>query len=68
MEIISWNVRGLGGAEKRKEVHKLVGEKNPFIVCLQKKNYKAVMTLCSSLWGNSPHRFSYRPLVGASGG
>jgi exonuclease III len=37
MEIISWNVRGLGGAEKRKEVRKLVGEKNPIIVCLQGK-------------------------------
>jgi exonuclease III len=36
MRIISWNIRGLGGLVKKKEVKKLVGEKNPSIVCLQK--------------------------------
>lgn len=39
MKLISWNVRGLGGVEKRKEVHKLVGEKHPFILCLQETNW-----------------------------
>jgi hypothetical protein len=34
MKIISWNIRGLGGVEKRPEVRKLVSEKNPSIVCL----------------------------------
>jgi hypothetical protein len=29
MKIISWNIRGLGRIYKRKEVWKLVGEKNP---------------------------------------
>jgi len=33
--IISRNVRGLGGFEKRKEVSNMVREKNPFILCLQ---------------------------------
>jgi endonuclease/exonuclease/phosphatase family metal-dependent hydrolase len=35
MKIISWNIRGLGGMVKRKEVRKLVGEQIPSIVCLQ---------------------------------
>jgi exonuclease III len=35
MKIITWNVRGLGRLDKRKEVGKLVREKNTFIVCLQ---------------------------------
>jgi exonuclease III len=35
MKVISWNVRGLGRVDKRKEVRNLVREKNPLIVCLQ---------------------------------
>jgi len=31
MKVILWNVRGLGGFEKRKEVRALVQEKCPFI-------------------------------------
>jgi exonuclease III len=69
MRIISWNIRGLGGLAKRKEVQKLVGEKNPNIVCLQETKLPICDDfLCSSLWGNAPHAFSFRPSVGASGG
>jgi exonuclease III len=35
MKVVSWNVRGLGRVEKRKEVRNLVREKHPHIVCLQ---------------------------------
>jgi len=35
MKIISWNVRGLGGFEKRREVCNLVREKKPLILCIQ---------------------------------
>jgi hypothetical protein len=69
MRIISWNIRGLGGLAKRKEVRRLVGEKNPVIVCLQETTLTVCDDfLCASLWGNSPHAFSFRPSVGASGG
>jgi hypothetical protein len=69
MKIISWNIRGLGRFEKRKEVRKLVGEKNPFIVCLQETKLQACdNALCASLWGNSLCGFSFRPSMGASGG
>ena len=60
---------GLGGPEKRREVRKLVVEKNPFILCLQER--KLVVCddyLRNSLWGDLSHAFSYRPSVGASGG
>lgn len=33
MKIMSWNIRGLGGFEKRKEVRSLMGEKNPDVLC-----------------------------------
>jgi hypothetical protein len=69
MKIVSWNTRGLGGLEKRKEGRKLVGDLRPSILCLQETKLQACdVSLCSSLWGNSPHDFSYRPSVGASGG
>lgn len=31
MKLLSFNVRGLGGWEKRREVQRLVREKNPFV-------------------------------------
>jgi hypothetical protein len=69
MKIASWNVRGLGRVDKRKEVRKLVGEKHPLIVCLQETKLQACDDfLCTSVWGDSPFGFSFRPSVGASGG
>lgn len=69
MKIISWNVRGLGRVEKKKDVRLLVGEKGPSILCLQETKLSVCdQTLSSSLWGATPHSFSFRPSVGASGG
>ncbi|MCH79282.1 cysteine-rich receptor-like protein kinase [Trifolium medium] len=45
------------------------GEKNPLIVCLQETKLQSCDNfLCSTLWGGTPHAFSFRPSVGASGG
>lgn len=69
MKLVSWNVRGLGGIEKRREVRRLVGEKSPFILCLQETKLSVCDNfLCNSLWGDPNHAYSYRPSVGASGG
>jgi len=35
MKVVSWNARGLGGLEKRREVKQLVNEKCSFIMCIQ---------------------------------
>jgi len=52
MKIITWNVRGLGRVEKRKEVMSLVMEKGPSILCLQEtKLYVCDEALCASLCG-----------------
>jgi hypothetical protein len=68
MKIISWNIRGLGGVVKRKEVQKLIRETSPNIVCLQETKLSLCDDfLCTSLWGNAPHAFFFRPSVGASG-
>lgn len=34
MKLMSWNIRGLGGLGKKREVRSVLKEKNPFIVCL----------------------------------
>jgi exonuclease III len=69
MKILSWNVRGLGGLEKRKEVRGLIGEMQPWIVCIQETKLGSCDDfLCGSMWGNVLCDFSYRPSVGASGG
>jgi exonuclease III len=69
MKMISWNVRGLGGAEKRREVKRMVVEKSPYILCLQETKLPVCdYFLCNSLWGDSNYNYSFRPSVGASGG
>ena len=70
MKIISWNVRGLGIFEKRREVCHLVREKKkPFIICIQETKLSVFdFTVCKSLWGDEYVDFSFQPSVGASGG
>jgi len=69
MKIISWNVRGLGSFEKRREVSKLVREKKPFILCLQESKLAVFdTTVCKAIRGNVIADFSFQPSVGASGG
>jgi len=69
MRIVSWNVHGLGGLEKRKEVKELVKDKVPLELCIQETKLQVIDGfLCTSLWGPSNHDFSYSPSVGASGG
>lgn len=69
MKILSWNVRGLGGLEKRREICLLVGEKVPFILCIQETKLQTCDDfVCASMWGNSPHSYSSRPSFCASGG
>jgi exonuclease III len=69
MKIVSWNIRGLGWLEKRKEVRKLIGDLGPSIMCLQETKLQFCdAALSLALGGNSPHAFSYRSSVGASGG
>jgi len=69
MKLVSWNARGLGGLEKRREVRELVKEKRPYVLCVQETKLMACDgVLCASLWGDANMDYSYRPSVGASGG
>jgi len=69
MKIISWNVRGLGGFEKRREVCQLITKKKPFIVYIQETKLSVFdEVLCKSLWGDLNVSFSFEPSIGAAGG
>ena len=60
MKLLSWNVRGLGGAAKRREVSHLVRENKPFILCLQETKLPLLDAfVCNSIWGDVNVNFSY---------
>jgi len=68
MKLISWNVRGLGGADKRREVSHLVKEHQPFLLCIQDTKLPVFDAfVCKSIWGDDNVDYSYQPSVGASG-
>lgn len=59
MKVLSYNVRGLGGGEKRLEVRRLVQEKQPSVLCIQESKLMAVSErLVESVWGAAPCGFT----------
>jgi hypothetical protein len=38
MKVLTYNVRGLGGFEKRAEVRRLVQDKNPFVLVCKNRS------------------------------
>jgi exonuclease III len=69
MKIISWNVRGLGGFEKRREVNYLVKEKCLFILCIQETKLSVFDAMvCKSIWSDTSVEYYYQPSIGVSEG
>ncbi|GAU39751.1 hypothetical protein TSUD_219940 [Trifolium subterraneum] len=68
MKIISWNIRGLGRLEKRKEVCKLVGDLKPLILCLLETKLQSYLFIreMSSLWQTFPNCEQVAKLRGLS--
>jgi hypothetical protein len=67
MKIISYNVRGFGGYEKRSEVRRLVVDKKPVVLCLQESKLSVVDDLLiENIWRSSPSGFSFQSSIGAS--
>jgi exonuclease III len=42
MKYISYNIRGLGSWEKRKEIQKLVKQHRPWILCVQETKLEVI--------------------------
>ncbi|GKV32708.1 hypothetical protein SLEP1_g41295 [Rubroshorea leprosula] len=69
MKILSFNVRGLGGILKKKEVGKLVKAERPDFLFLQEtKLEKADGNLCRMLWNSDGFDWVMKGSSGASGG
>jgi len=69
MKVISYNVRGLGGTEKRVEVRRLVQEKNPNVLCIQESKLGFVDdNVIKAIWVDALFGYSFQSSVGASGG
>jgi len=69
MKIMSYNVRGLGGFEKRSEVRRFIQDKQPYVVCLQESKLSLVDEFTvKSIRGSSCCGYSYQASAGASGG
>jgi len=69
MKILSYNLRGLGRWEKRREVQRLVTSKSPLVFCIQDTKLQQFDdNACRSLWGSESAGYSYRPSNGVVGG
>ena len=69
MKVLTYNVRDLGGGERRAEVRRLVNEKQPMVLCLQESKWQVVTdVMIKHMWGDVPCDYSYCASVGASGG
>jgi hypothetical protein len=69
MIIASINIRGLGGAVKRKYLKELVRKENIEFLAIQETKLDSITdNLCHSLWGGDDCNWAFLPSVGNSGG
>ena len=69
MKVLSWNVRGLGGASRRLVVKEIVRSQKVQIVMLQETKLKGVSNnLVKEIWGRRSVKWVAVNAVGAAGG
>jgi len=69
MNIISYNVRGLGRGVKWPAIRRLVKEHHVDLLCLQETKKETVnKNLCQALWGNFDYSWEFYPSAGPAGG
>lgn len=69
MNIISWNVRGIGSKEKRALVESFIQQHHPSVVILQEtKISKVDRFIVKSLWSSRNIAWAFKGSIGASGG
>lgn len=68
MKIISYNIRGLGGVAKKKEICNIIKSHKPTFVCIQETKVEVMdRHMCCSMWGSNDFEFVSKPLEGRSG-
>ena len=69
MNIISYNVRGLGRGVKWPAIRRMVKEYHIDLLCLQETKKETVnKSMCRALWGNSDFCWEEVPAVNTAGG
>ena len=69
MNIISYNVRGLGRGVKWPTIKRMVKEHRIDLLCLQETKKESInKIMCQALWGNSDFSWEDAPLVNSAGG
>jgi exonuclease III len=69
MRIISYNIRGLGGLAKKKEIQKLISSQKPKVLCIQETKMEVIeQSIITWMWGSSDCDFAFKPSEGRSGG
>lgn len=69
MNMISWNVRELGGKVKKNEVRSWISQEKPDLISLQETKMESInLRLCQRLWGNNDVEWAFKPSEGRSGG
>lgn len=69
MNIISWNVRGLGAKIKRSSIRRMVNKKNPSFLLLQETKLEEIdQKLIRTCWTSDDFDWCFSPSVGKSGG
>ncbi|GMI80139.1 hypothetical protein HRI_001683200 [Hibiscus trionum] len=69
MRLLSWNVRGLGAAAKKRAVRNLIRQHNGECVILLESKLELVSEfLVKKIWVSDKCEFAYSPSIGRSGG
>jgi exonuclease III len=69
MRIISYNIRGLRGLAKKKEIQKLISSQKPKVLCIQETKMEVIeQSIITWMWGSSDCDFAFKPSEGRSGG
>ncbi|GAU41302.1 hypothetical protein TSUD_325160 [Trifolium subterraneum] len=69
MKLISYNIRGMGGKDKKVDIRNLISHNSPEFVCIQETKLEKIdRTICSFLWGSDKFDFEFKESDGRSGG
>ena len=69
MNILSYNIRGLGKGIKWASIRNLVGKHKIDLLCLQETKRDSIdKALCQALWGHSDFDWKWFPAVNTAGG
>lgn len=69
MNIISYNIRGLGRGVKWAAIRRLIRKENVDMICLQETKKEVIdKAMCQSLWGDAAVCWEMQPAINTAGG